>query len=189
MYTPDGVGNYCALWTRDFTYMVENAGDLIPAGDIEDGIQYLLDGADENGWIPDRVEADGTLRYTAGGPDFPASPNLDNGCFLVICAHEHLKMLDERKAMRLFCKWKDVLCKGIDCLPKDETGLIVNEAQPPHSPYGFTDTVCKTGQLCFESLLLWRAQRALCSWLEKCDLPADQYITLYPCEPSERIAS
>ena len=29
IYTPDGVGNYKALWTRDFYYMVEYAGDLM----------------------------------------------------------------------------------------------------------------------------------------------------------------
>ena len=184
MYTPDGVGNYCALWTRDFTYMVENAIDLIPSEDIENGINYLLAGADENGWIPDRVEADGTARYTAGGPDFPASPNLDNGCFLIICVDEYLKTLDEQKAKALFMQWKDALCKGIDCLPKDDTGLIVNLAQPPHSPYGFTDTVCKTGKLCFESLLLWRAQKVLCKRLTQYGLSATQY--QHGCESIEK---
>ena len=34
MYTPDGKGNYPSLWTRDFAYMVESAGDLIPEDDI-----------------------------------------------------------------------------------------------------------------------------------------------------------
>ena len=29
IHTPDGIGNYKALWTRDFYYMVEYAGDLI----------------------------------------------------------------------------------------------------------------------------------------------------------------
>lgn len=68
MYTPDGLGNYRALWTRDFTYMVENAGDLIPKKDIENGIEYLLAGAADDGWIPDRVGPSGKACYTAGGP-------------------------------------------------------------------------------------------------------------------------
>ncbi len=29
IHTPDGVGNYKALWTRDFYYMVEYAADLM----------------------------------------------------------------------------------------------------------------------------------------------------------------
>ena len=34
LYTPDGHGNYRALWTRDFAYLVESAGELIPPTDI-----------------------------------------------------------------------------------------------------------------------------------------------------------
>ena len=38
LYTPDGVANYRALWTRDFSYMVENAGDLLDPADIRAAI-------------------------------------------------------------------------------------------------------------------------------------------------------
>jgi len=34
----------------------------------------------------------------------------------------------------------------------------------PHSPYGFTDTVGKTGELFFESLLDWAASRRMAGW-------------------------
>ena len=34
IHTPDGVGNYKALWTRDFYYMVEYAGDLLAPDEI-----------------------------------------------------------------------------------------------------------------------------------------------------------
>lgn len=82
LYFPDGVGNYPALWTRDFAYMVENAVDLIPSKDVKDGIEYIVGAVRNDGWVPDRVQFDGIAKYTAGGDDFPASPNLDNGCFL-----------------------------------------------------------------------------------------------------------
>ena len=175
MYTPDGKATYAAFWTRDFAYMIENASDLIQLKDIELGIQYLIDGADVNGWIPDRVEKNGTPRYTAGF-DFPALPNLDNGCFLILAVDSYLKLLDECKAKENFFKWCDALCKGIDCLPKNESGIIINNTEPPHSTYGFTDTVYKTGRLCFETLLLWKAEKALCYWLLKFGLNADKYI-------------
>ena len=29
LFTPDGVGNYDALWVRDFAYMTEYVGDLM----------------------------------------------------------------------------------------------------------------------------------------------------------------
>ena len=174
MYTPDGVASYAAFWTRDFSYMVEEAKELIPSEDIEKGIEYLLRGADQNGWIPDRVESDGYAKYTAGG-GLPASPNLDNGCFLCLLANDYLSTLPDDQAKAIFLKWKDGLQKGIDCLPIAENGLIENEATPPHSPYGFTDTVSKTGYLAFESLLLWRAQKAMCFWLNKYGFTTETY--------------
>ena len=54
MYTPDGVGNYPALWTRDFSYLLEYAQELLPAEDVKNGIEYLLSGAAENGWIDEK---------------------------------------------------------------------------------------------------------------------------------------
>jgi hypothetical protein len=44
LHTPDGVGNYKALWTRDFYYMVEYAGDLMDPNEIKASIDYLLNG-------------------------------------------------------------------------------------------------------------------------------------------------
>ena len=46
-------------------------------------------------------------------------------------------------------------------LPIDENGLVYNDVQKPHSPYGFTDTIGKTGTLYMESLLYWRACRMM----------------------------
>ena len=176
LYTPDGKRNYGSLWTRDFAYMVEYASDLIPDEDIENAIEYLLNAADQNGWIPDRVGGTGRMAYTAGGPDFPASPNLDNGPFIILCVNSYLKTVDPQKAEAMFLKWKDALCRGIDCLPVNEKGLILNVAEPPHSPYGFTDTVSKQGELAFESLLLWRAQKELSSLLLKYGFPCEKYL-------------
>lgn len=175
LYTPDGQGNYPALWTRDFAYMVEYAGDLIPMDDIRSGIEYLIGGMRADGWVPDRVYKDGVAMYTAGDKHFPASPNLDNGCFLCLLADAYLCRLPHEEAVRQFAAWEHALCRGVDCLPTDENGLIVNVATPPHSPYGFTDTVCKTGGLCMESLLLWRAKRALVAWKRAVGADATAY--------------
>lgn len=175
MYTPDGMGNYAALWTRDFAYMVKYAGDLMDASDIKNAIDYLINGADTNGWIPDRVKSDGTARYTAGGTDFPAQPNLDNGCFLILAVDAFLDSLPTAQAIDLFAVWKDALIRGIACLPTDDKGLLSNTTVPLHSPYGFTDTVAKSGALCFETLLLWRAEKALVKWLEKTNVAADPF--------------
>ena len=161
MYTPDGVGNYPALWTRDFAYMVEYAGDLLPGDEVRRCLEYLMDGAAKNGWIPDRVDANGNVFYTAGDSFFPARPNLDTGTYLVIAADCYLETLPEPRAAEQFLQWKKALCAAIDCLPVDEYGMILNDTEPAHSPYGFTDCIRKTGLLAMESILLWRALKVL----------------------------
>lgn len=175
LYTPDGLGNYRALWTRDFYYMVEYAKDLIDDRDVEACIQLLVDTARADGWIADRVEENGKAIYTAGDENFPVLPNLDNACFLCLCADAYLKTIDPARAKTLFLQWKDTLCLGLDCLPQNQNGFVINETTPLHSPYGFTDTVCKPGVLCFETLLLWSAQKALCRWMDVCGYSCAAY--------------
>jgi hypothetical protein len=163
MYTPDGKKSYAALWTRDFAYMVEYAGELLPKEDIEAALNYLISGVREDGWVPDRVEGNGTARYT-GGFTFPAKENLDNGPFLILAVDAYLKSLSLEEAKKKYRVWRTILIQGIACLPVNKEGLIVNDTLPPHSPYGFTDAVEKTGALAMESLLLWRAVKVLAEW-------------------------
>ena len=124
LYTPDGFGFYKALWGRDFAYILSAAGEFIPAEEMKAAIEFLMAGAREDGWIPDRVEPDGVARYTAGDEHFPASPNLDTGPFLVIAADVYLRQLEEKAACRQFEEWQNGLQRSLDCLPVDENGLI-----------------------------------------------------------------
>lgn len=162
IFTPDGVGNYDALWVRDFAYMTEYCGDIMENGDIKRCIEFIMDGQRDDGWFPDRVEASGEAVYAAGAKGSPVGEaNLDNTPFLVYAIYFYLKKLDFNESKRLFCEWKDRIIKGMDCIPIGKTGLVFNESEKPHSPYGFTDTVCKEGNLYIESLLYWRACRFL----------------------------
>jgi hypothetical protein len=165
LYTPDGKGNYRALWTRDFAYMVESAGDLIPPPDIEACLRYLINGVREDGATPDRVRPDGVSVYTAGPEDHPmGEPNIDNAQFLVIAADEYLTKLPPGKARDLFRQWTPKLDRAMHWIPRSKNGLVWNDPALPHSPYGFTDTVAKTGELLFESLLYWTAAQRLAKW-------------------------
>lgn len=185
MYTPDGQGRYASHWTRDFAYMVEDAGELIPLQDIKEGIQYLIDGVREDGWIPDRVDGAGEPWYTAGGRnELEALPNIDNGQFLCLVAGAYLSRIPKEQAIEQFKEWKDTLQRGIDCLDTDENGIVDNSSVPPHSPYGFTDTVQKTGLLCMETLLLWRAKKILITWLKESGFDFEKYQK--DCENIER---
>jgi hypothetical protein len=162
LYTPDGKGNYRALWTRDFAYMVQNAGDLLPPGDVEAALRLLIRGIRKDGATPDRVQPDGVSVYAGGPPDQPlGEPNLDNGPFLVLAIDAHLARLPEERATARFREWAPDLLRAMNWVPRSTVGLVWNHPLRPHSPYGFTDTVGKTGSLLFESLLYWDACRRL----------------------------
>lgn len=162
LFTPDAVGNYDALWIRDFGYMAEYCGDLMDAGEIRGCIEYAIRGQREDGWMPDRMEAGGDAVYAAGAKGAPVGrANLDNTPFLVFAVDALLSMRPHDEAKELFSRWYPALDKGMDILPLSPEGLIWNDPADPHSPYGFTDTVCKTGRLFMESILYWRACRKL----------------------------
>ncbi len=171
LFTPDGMSNYDALWTRDFCYMLEYAPTFITDEEARAAIEYLIKGARADGWIPDRVYADGTPVYAAGSVENPVGkPNLDNACFLVIAADVYLSRIDHEYANETFLEWYDTLLCGLDALPVGDNGLIYNDPAAPHSPYGFTDCVGKTGYLFMESLLLWRARWRMHKWLHRCGI-------------------
>lgn len=173
LYTPDGQGNYRALWTRDFAYMVENAGDLLPPEHVEAGLRYLIRGIRADGAAPDRVRPDGVAVYVAGPEDRPlGEPNLDNAAFLVIAADAHWQRGPPAARRRLFREWFPPLRRALDYVPRSPAGLVFNNPARPHSPYGFTDTVGKTGELFFESLLYWTACRRLADWCERFEAAA-----------------
>jgi|GEM_PF-154431 len=165
LYTPDGKANYAALWTRDFAYMVENAGDLMAPDNIEKCIEYLIRGCRGDGAVPDHVQADGLPVYAAGAPDnLLGETGIDNAQFLVFAVTSYLEMIAPERRAPLYAKWSPHLIKGMNCIPLAADGLVWNDPVKAHSPYGFTDTVGKTGELFMESLLYWRACKMLARW-------------------------
>lgn len=174
MYTPDGVKNYNALWTRDFTYMLEYGGDYIPTENAVACIEYLLEHVHEGDcWLPDRVYANGAVNYAAGDMPFSRA-NLDNSAFIVIALDCALSRMRTEDGKVMFSKWESTIRTALNSLAKDENGLVYNDPLNPHSPYGFTDCVCKTGSLMMESLLLWRAESLLAKWQNTYGLDASE---------------
>jgi len=167
IHTPDGVGNYKALWTRDFCYMVEYAGDLMDPDEIKASIYYLLNGQREDGCIPDRVNVAGQAVYSPGPPGKPMADNaLDNGPFMamLVCSYVNQYQDDE-----LFQEVELKLRRGIDHTAVREGGLVYNNPQNPQCVYGFTDIVKKTGNLLFSSLLYYRANLEMYQLCKKYD--------------------
>jgi hypothetical protein len=103
--------------------------------------------------------------YVGGDIAHPlGEPNLDNPPFLVIAVDEYLKRLPRKEAEALFREWAASLDKAMAWIPRSASGLVWNDPAKPHSPYGFTDTIGKTGELFFESLLDWTASRRMADW-------------------------
>ena len=155
MFTPDGSASYKALWTRDFSYMVENAGDLLDPAEIRAAILYLLRGQRADGCIPDRVQGDGLVVYSAGPADRPLGDvPTDNAQFMVNLVYDYARLTGDRA---FACQHHEALRRAMDFTRRDASGLVYIPPGHVQSPYGFTDIVGKTGGLLFSSLLYWGA--------------------------------
>ena len=159
LHTPDGIGNYKALWTRDFYYMVEYASDLMDSNQIKKSIYYLLNGQREDGCMPDRVNIDGKAVYSPGSDNTPMADHaLDNGPFMALLACSYVKQFSDES---LFRDVAEKLRQGLDFISQSEIGLVFNDPNNPQCVYGFTDTVKKTGNLLFSSLIYYKACREM----------------------------
>lgn len=156
LYFPDSSGHYPALWTRDFCYMVEGALAFIPPEDILAGIDYLLAAQREDGFIPDRVQADGRAVFFPGPVDKPigALPPADNQPFMakLVCIYARLSADYASVKARL-----ERVYAAMRAVPREADGLVFVDRNNPYVDYGFTDTVAKTGKTFFGSLLYWEA--------------------------------
>jgi len=172
IHTPDGVGNYKALWTRDSYYMVEYAGDLMDPHEIKASIYYLLNGQREDGCVPDRVNVAGQAVYSPGPPDKPMADNaLDNGPFMALLVCSYVSQYQDEA---LFREVEPQLLRGLDHTSVKESGLVYNNPKHPQCVYGFTDIVKKTGNLLFSSLLYYKANLEMYQLCKKyeCGNPA-----------------
>ncbi len=166
LYFPGG--GYDACWTRDFCYMVEGAGRLIPSEEILACIDFLLRGQRDDGAMPDRVESDGKAIYMAGPEDAPLGedPPTDNAQFMVKLVAAYVDLTDEYAA---FLQRREQLYDGMEQVPRGKDGLVEVDRNYPHSTYGFTDGIAKTGKVLFSSLLYWEACRRLAELCAGCE--------------------
>ena len=163
LFTPDASRHYTALWTRDFAYMIEQAGDLIPNAQQKAAVNYLLRGQRADGCMPDRVTVEGRAVYGPGPENGQLADHaIDNGAFMALLLTAYVRQSGD---LAFFREHEAALRKGLDFVTRRD-GLVWNDPAKPACPYGFTDTVAKTGHLLFDSLLYWQACRAMASVCE-----------------------
>ncbi|MBO3809399.1 MAG: hypothetical protein FGF50_07380 [Candidatus Brockarchaeota archaeon] len=150
LFMPDGGGNYNALWTRDFCYMLEGLPGCIKREDAVEAYFYIVSRQRGDGAIADRVGINGEPYYNV----FGLKPPTDNPQFAVKIVWEIWRAYGDASP---FILTADRLEKALGSLPLSSSGLIWIDPGSPHSPYGFTDCVAKTGEELFSSLLLYEA--------------------------------
>ena len=156
LHTPDGNGYYKGgMWTREYHYVVQYAGEFVSDANLKASIQLILDGQRKDGCIPLRVALDGTPAYKTGGGKKPISDHaLDNAPFLTLTACEYVHRTGDYDFFRSI---EPKLRRGLDHIRRADNGLVYNPPADPQVGYGWADTVRKTGHLLFTSLLYYQA--------------------------------
>lgn len=153
--TPAGSGKYSGMYMRDFCYTVEGAGHLMPPEEIAAAIDYLFAAQRDDGAMPNRVEADGRVVYVVNDTHPTLNrPPTDNAQFAVKLVDAYLDLTEDYD---LFLRHRNALMDAMERVPLCDDGLVWIDPANPHSGYGFTDTVAKTGEVLFSSLLHWEA--------------------------------
>ena len=151
IYSPGGYGKRC--WPRDCYYIIHGAPQFVPPGEIRDIVRLLLHWQLPNGMVPKNFSGVGG-DYVCWGPP----PEADSAQFAVQLADEYYQRSGDKKFVAATLK---PLQRAMDSMPRNPEGLSWIDPAAPHTAYGFTDQVYKTGAELFSSLLYWEASRKL----------------------------
>ncbi len=176
VYSPMG---YRGCWPRDMYYIITGVPELARRDIMANVVELCLKLQLPNGMVPKNIASDVTPRYVCwhvpGGYDVEkplplddvnplwndyemTKPEADSGQFVVMVAHEYWKGSGDTAFVK---RNLGGLARALDAMPRDESGLIWIDPKHPHTTYGFTDNVVKTGNELFCSLLYREASRML----------------------------
>eukprot|EP00759_Apiculatamorpha_spiralis_P050201 PhF_6_TR4523/c0_g1_i2/m.6326 len=174
LFTPDASASYGAQWTRDFAYMVDYAGDILLQNntigfDVLSAINATMYGQRMDGCMPDRVQSDGVAVMGPGPANAPFADHAwDNQAFAGVLVTSYLKAVERwnpqklKEAKDYFCTVAEPrLFKALKFQNISSIGLVYNDEVSPNCTYGFTDTVRKTGDLLFTSLVTYDAAKRI----------------------------
>lgn len=155
VFWTDAEHHYGLLFTRDFGYFVEFAGDLMTADETKGYLEFILEGQRKDGCIPDRVNADGVPIYSPGSETNQLADHaLENASFL---ATAFCRYVLRNNDYTFFKKHEKNLKRGLDHIHRAENGLVYNDPSNPKCVYGYTDIVKKTGHLLMSSALYYES--------------------------------
>ncbi len=168
----EGIG-YEAFWLRDYLYMLEGNIDAFSDKELKDACRFFIKGIREDGAGVDCIKFDGTPIYKPGFGSMGENPVADGSQFTVAVAYYTWRKTKDDK---LLSEIIDPLVKTMRACPRNpKTGLVHIDPSKEYDrcPYGFTDTVRKTGDLLFSSLLFVQSARYMDQMLNAVDRKSD----------------
>ena len=158
-----GIG-YEAFWLRDYEYALEGSIASFSSKELTDACRVFIRGVREDGAGVDCVKFDGTPIYKPGYGSMGKEPVLDGPPFTVgVAWHTYRRTKDKA----LLLESLDPLVKTMTYMPRNKTNGLAHIAYlGERCPYGFTDTIGKSGDELFCSLLMIQAARQLGDLLE-----------------------
>lgn len=163
LYSP---GVYRGVWARDFEFIVHNTPELIKPEEIKEIYYYLLRHQKDSGAMPKGVSSEGKPHYvcwTASRKeeipwhvrwDRQDPTDSDSAQYMVKLVYDYYKYTGD---IELFVSTCSNLKRAMDFMPRSPLGMIYISPNCPHTPFGFTDCIVKTGNVLFSSLLYWEA--------------------------------
>ncbi|HSW00469.1 MAG TPA: hypothetical protein VLI39_09875 [Sedimentisphaerales bacterium] len=163
---PPQVGlGYEAFWLRDYAYTLEGSVDSYSDKELTDACRLFIRCLRADGAGVDCVKFDGTPIYKPGFGTMGANPVADGSQFTVSVVWQTYRKTRDAELLQ---ECIDPLIKTMDAVPRNpDTHLVhIKPGEPwDRCPYGFTDTVRKTGDELFCSLLYVEASGRLADLL------------------------
>ena len=164
VYAPQGQSKYDAFWLRDYEMMLE-AG-IVPSERIVPCAKVFLNAVSPQGEGVDCVRFDGTPVYSPGYGTMGEKAVLDGCAYTVLVACHSWRQTGD--AWFLDGERLALYARVLAAIPHDANGLSwIDPAKDwERCPWGFTDTVKKTGACLFSSLLEVAARRGFAELLK-----------------------
>jgi hypothetical protein len=172
-FPPQVGSHYDAFWLRDYAYMLEGNIGAFTDKELRDACLLFVKSLRDDGAGVDCVGFDGRLIYKPGYGTMGENPVADGSPFTVDVAW---RTWDRTRDTDLVRGIIDSLVRCLGATPRSaESGLVFIDPSKEwdRCPYGFTDSIRKTGNELFCSLLFFRSCRQLADLLEVVG-PADE---------------
>lgn len=165
-FLPQAGAGYDAFWLRDYAYMLEGSPEAFNDTELRNACLTFVNALRNDGAGVDCVRFDGTPIYMPGYGSMGTNPVADGSQFTVDVAwRTHQRLKDASLLNQII----DPLVKTMNAVPRNPvTGLVYIDPTKEwdRCPYGFTDSIRKTGDELFCSLLDVRASRELADLLD-----------------------